>query len=153
MRGPSGFLSSRCPRIGLCLDLSREAQGSSPAATGISGFLSRFNKGVRPRLVLRYGTLHSFRVVKGLSGLWSSSGGEMRLFQEDRQGRQASHSVVRGYSVFHWSRCRGIKTYLELSGSSASFFLATGFTRYTRDSIDDTGLLLWCEGKLGFLLS
>ena len=34
--------------------------------------------------------------------------------------------VVRGYSVFHWSRCRGIRTYLEQRGNSASFFLAAG---------------------------
>ena len=70
--------------------------------------------------------LLSSGAVKGVSGLLSSSGGEFGLFQEDRQGRQASHSVVRGYSVFHWSRCRGIKTYLELSGNLVSFFLAAG---------------------------
>ena len=39
LRGPSGFLSSHCPRIGLCLDFSRETQCSSPVVTGISGFL------------------------------------------------------------------------------------------------------------------
>ena len=48
----------------------------------------------------------------------------MELFQEDRQGRQASHPVVRGYSGFHWSRCRGIRTYLEGRGNLASFFFA-----------------------------
>ena len=103
--------------IGPCLEFSWETQCSSPAATGISGFLSRFNKGVRPRLVLRHGTLHFSRVVKEGSGLWSSSDGEFVLFQEDRQGRQASHPVVRGYSVFHWSRCRGIRTYWSRGGT------------------------------------
>ena len=125
-RVSSGFLSSRCWRIEPCLEFSRETQCSSPVASGILGFLSRFNKGVRPRVVLRHGTLHFSRVVKGVSGLQSSPGGELGLFQEDRQGRQASHPVVRGYSVFHWSRCRGIRTYLELRGNSASFFLAAG---------------------------
>ena len=115
-RGSSRFLLSRCPRIGPCLEFSRETQYSSPAATGISGSLSRFNKGVRPRLVLRHGILRSSRVVKGVSGLQSCSGGEFGLFQEDRQG----------YSVFHWSRYRGIRTYLEQRGNSASFFLAAG---------------------------
>ena len=156
MRGPSGFLSSRCPRIGLCLDLSREAQGSSPAATGISGFLSRFNKGVRPRVVLRHGTLHFSRVVKGVSGLQSSPGGELGLFQEDRQGRQASHPVVRGYSVSHWSPCRGAgESGLIWSGGGTRhpFSLQQDPWGSTRDSIGDTGLLLWCEGKLGFLLN
>ena len=67
--------------------VSRVQSGNSvfsPVATGISGFLSRFNKGVRPRLVLKHGTLHSSRVLKGLSGLQSSSGREFGLFQEDR---------------------------------------------------------------------
>jgi len=63
--------------------------------------------------VLRHRTLHSSRVVKGVSGLQSSSGREFGLFEEDRQERQASHPVVRGYSVFLWSQCRGIRTYLE----------------------------------------
>ena len=76
--------------------------------------------------MLRHGTLHSSRGVKGVSGLWSSSGGKFGLFQEARQGRQASRPVVRGYSVFHWSRFRGIRTYLELSVNSASFFPAAG---------------------------
>ena len=79
-RGTSGFFSSRCMRIGPCLEFSRETQFFSLAATGISGFLSRFNKRVRPHLVLRHGTLHSSRVVKGLSGLWSSSGGDFGFF-------------------------------------------------------------------------
>ena len=77
----------------------------------------------------------------------------MGFFKRIGRADRLPNPVVRGYSVFHWSRWRGIKTYLELSGSSASFFLATGSTRYTRDSIGDTGFLLWCEGKLGFLLS
>ena len=31
---------------------------------------------------------------------------------------------MRGSSVFHWSRSRGIRTYLELRGNLVSFFLA-----------------------------
>jgi len=97
---------------------------------GVPMEIPRLNKGVRPRLVLRHGTLNSSQVVKGLSGIQSSLGGEFGLFQEHWQGRQASHSVVSGYSVFCWSRCRGIRTYLEQRGNSASFFLeakSTGF--------------------------
>ena len=92
--------------------------------------IPRLNKGVRPRLVLKHGTLHSSRIVKGMSGLQSSSGGEFGVFQENRQGRQASHSVVSGYLVFRWSRCRGIRTYLELRGNSASFLLGAGSTGF-----------------------
>ena len=80
--------------------------------------------------MLRHGTLLSSRVVKGLTGLLSSSGGEFGLFKEDQRRRQASHHVVRGYWVFRWSWCRGIRTYLELRGSSVSFFLATGYAGF-----------------------
>ena len=109
-----------------CLEFSRETQCTSPAVTGISGFLSRFNDGVRPRLVSRHGTLHSSRVVQGFSGLRSSSIREFGLFLEDQRGRQASHPVVRGYFWFHRSRCRGIRTYLELRGHLVSFFFEAG---------------------------
>ena len=112
--------------IGPCLEFSWETQCSSPAATGILGFLSRFIKGVRPRLVLRQGILCSSRFVKGVSGLLSSSCRELGLLQEDQQGSQASHHAVRGSSVFHGSQCRGIRTYLELRGNLVSFFLAAG---------------------------
>ena len=87
--------------------------------------------------MLRHRTLRSSRVVKEVSGFRSSSGGEFWLSQDDRQGGQASHPVVRRYLVFHWSQCRGIRTYLELRANSASFFLRGS----TRDSIADTGLL------------
>ena len=106
--------------------------------------------------MLRHGTLYFSRVVKGLSSLWSSSGGEMRLFQEDRQGRQASHLVVRGYSVSHWSPCRGAgESGLIWSGGGNQhpYSLQQDPRDSTRDSSGDTGLLLWCKGKLGFLLS
>ena len=104
-------------------------------------------------MVSRHGTLHSFRVVQGVSGLLSSSDGEFGLFQEYQHGRQASHHVVKGYLGFHWSRCKGIRAYLELRGHSVSFFLEAGSAGSIRNSTSETGLLLWCEGKLGFLLS
>ena len=164
----SGLFSSCKGLVGIPLEslpvnraVSRVQSGNSvflSAATGISGFLSRFNKGIRPRLVLRHGTLHFSRVVKGVSGLRSSSGGDLGIFQEDRQGRQASHPVVRGYSVhwIHWSRCTGAgESGLIWSGGGTRrpFSLQQDPWGSTRDSSGDTGLLLWCEGNLGFLLS
>ena len=151
-RGTSGFLSSSRRGIGPCLEFCWSTQCSCPAATGISGFLSRFNKGVRPRLVSGHGTLLSPRVVKGVSGLLSCSGGESGLLQEDQRGSQASHHVVRGSSVFNWSHCRGIRTYLELSGNSVSF-PAAGSAGFHSRSIGETGFLWSCKGNLGFLLS
>ena len=74
----------------------------------------------------RHGTLHSSRVVQGVSGLQSSSGGEFGLFLEDQNGRQASHPVVRGFLGFHCSWCRGIRTYLKLRGHSVSFVPEAG---------------------------
>ena len=55
-------------------------------------------------------------------GLLSSSGWKFWLFQEDQQGSEALHPVVRVYLVFHWSPCRGIRTYMELRGNLVSFF-------------------------------
>ena len=45
---------------------------SSPVANVISVFLSSFNRGARPSLVLRHETLLSCPVVKEVSGLLSS---------------------------------------------------------------------------------
>ena len=63
-----------------------ETQGSSPVATGISGFLWSFHRGVWPRLMLWHETTLSSRVVKEVSGLLSSSGVELRLLLEVQQG-------------------------------------------------------------------
>ena len=64
------------------LELKHEIQGSSPVVTEISGFLYCFNSKIRPRLVLKHGTMLSSRVVKGppLLGLLSSSGGNLAFF-------------------------------------------------------------------------
>ena len=86
--------------------------------TGITGYLSIFNKGIRTRLFLRHETALSSQVVKGVSGLLSSSGWELSLFIEVQQGIQTSVRIVRGYSGFHVSRCRGIK---PLSRAEAKF--------------------------------
>ena len=96
--------------------------------TGISGFLSSFSLGVRPGLVLRHGTLHSSRVVEGVSGLLSSSGRDFGLFQEDRQGRQASRPVVRVYSVFLSSE----------TGMSGDFLCRIKCAKYRFDLQDGT---------------
>ena len=72
----------------------------------------------------RHGTRLSSQVVKGVSGHLWSSGGESGLFQDYQQGSQASHHVVRGSLVSHWSWCRGIRTYLELRGNSVFFLFA-----------------------------
>lgn len=61
-------------------------------------------------------------LLSKVSGHLWSSGGESGLFQDYQQGSQASHHVVRGSLVPHWSWCRGIRTYLELRGNSGSSF-------------------------------
>ena len=50
-RGTWEFLSSHCQGMESHLEMRQVTQGSSPLATGISGFLSSFNKGVRPHLI------------------------------------------------------------------------------------------------------
>ena len=69
VRGLSGFLLSWCRGLGPHLEFRRETQGSSPALTGISGFLWRFHWGVRHCLMLGHGTLLPSRGGKGVSGL------------------------------------------------------------------------------------
>ena len=46
--------------------------------------------------MLRHGTPLSCCVVKGVSGLLSSSGGVLGLFTEVQHGRQTSLHIVRG---------------------------------------------------------
>ena len=66
-------------------------------------------------LELSKGCEASDRVQAGNSGFFK------RIGKADRP----PNPVVRGYSVFHWSRCGGIRTYLELRGT-LSFFLVAG---------------------------
>ena len=79
--GMSALLSGCEGHLGIPLDslqeiephieLRRETQCSSPVVTGISGFLSRFNRGVRPCLLFRHGIIFTSQVLKGLSDLQS----------------------------------------------------------------------------------
>ena len=123
-RGTLGFILRHCRPLGPFLEFSRETQCSSLVVTGISGFLSRF-KGVRPRLVLRHGNLHSSRVVQGVSGLRSISGGEFGLFLEDQHGDRPP-SCCEGILGVALERWRGVRTYLKLRGHSVPFFLEAG---------------------------
>ena len=67
VRGNSRLLSRHCRGIGLHLELRQKTQDSSPVVTGISWFLLSFSRAVRPRLLLKHGTLLSSLVVKGVS--------------------------------------------------------------------------------------
>ena len=107
--GNSVFLSGGNRDLGLPIKVQLGSQASSGVEPWNSAFLSSCQRRVRPPVEFRQG---------------------FGLFQEDRQGRQASHPFVRGYSVSHWSRCRAIRTYLELRGNSASFFLAAESARF-----------------------
>ena len=96
VRGLLGFLSRRCKGKGPLLKLTLEPQGSSPVLTWISGVLWSLNRGVRPRLVWRYGTLLPSRGVKGLSGFLSSSSWhrDLGLFLEVPRGCHTSLHVL-----------------------------------------------------------
>ena len=78
--------------------VSRIQSGKSVFLSGSDRDLAVFIKvqlGSEALSGFEYGTLHSFRVVQGVSGLRSSLGGKFGLFIEDQHGRQASHPVVR----------------------------------------------------------
>ena len=74
--------------------LKQESPGSFPVVPHISGSLSSFNRGVRPQLLLRHGNPLSSRVVKWVSDLLSSSGGDHGQYLE-LQGCHASLWAVR----------------------------------------------------------
>ena len=86
--GKSDLLSSCEGHLGIPVESLQVNRASSRVEVGNSGFLSScdrhlgvlssFNRGVRPRLILRHGTPLFSRVVTGLSGLLSSSGGSQR---------------------------------------------------------------------------
>ena len=79
-RGLLGFLSSWCRGLGLRLELRRETQVSSPALTGISGFLWRFHWRVKRCLVLGHGTPLPSPGGKGVSGSYQVEVGIMGYF-------------------------------------------------------------------------
>ena len=68
-RGLSGFLSSWYRGLGPHLELRRETQGSSPALTGILGFLWRFHWGSQTSSCVGHGTPHPSRGGKLVSDL------------------------------------------------------------------------------------
>ena len=104
----SGFLCSRCKGKGPHLNLSLQPQGSSPVLTWISGFLWRFNRGVRPRLVWRHGTPLPSRGLKEVSGFLSSGHRSLGLFLEVSPSCHTSLHVLSRSSGFQSSQCRGI---------------------------------------------
>ena len=103
------------------LELRRESQGFSPFLTSIAGPLQSWNRRVRPRLVLRNGTLLASRVVQGVTGHWSSCIWNLRLFPDDVTVVSGALRVVTSSSGLHSKRCPGIGTYLEWMGKSVSF--------------------------------
>ena len=102
--GNSVFLSGCDRDLGLPIKVQLGNQASSGVEACNSAFLSSCQRAVRPSVEFRW-------------GIW--------VFQEVSHGRQTSH-LVRGYSMFHWKWCKGIRTYLERKGNSVSFFLAAG---------------------------
>ena len=91
----SVFISGSDRDLGLPIKFQLGSQASSGIEAWNSAFILSYQRGVR-------------HPVKFRQEIWASS--------KDQHGSQASHHVVRVSSVFHWSWCRGIRTYLELSG-------------------------------------
>ena len=79
--------------LGLHLNLRPEPQDSSPVLTWISGFLWRFNSGVRLRLMWRHPSPLSSRAVKVLSAFLSSGHRNLGFSLEVPQGCHTCHCV------------------------------------------------------------
>ena len=125
----SGFLCSRCKGKGPHLKLTLEPQGSSPVLTWIFGFLWSFDRGVRPCLVWRHGTLLPSRGVKGLSGFLSSSSWhrDLGLFLEVPRGCHTSIHVLSRYMWFQSSQYRGNRLIWNGWGNQGLFELRHNF--------------------------
>ena len=76
---------------------------------------------VRPRLVLRHGTLLTSRDVHGVSGHLSSYIWNLWLFPDGATGVLVPLHVVTSSSGLHSKTCPGIGTYLESTGKSVFF--------------------------------
>ena len=120
-------------------------QASSPVATGVSGFLSSFIKGVSPQLVVMPGTPLSNQIGKGMSDLLLNWRGQLWLFGDLQQWSQTSLHVVRGYSGFHLSLFRAMRLFSQIEGEVG--VLSTCSRNHgcsSQVSIGRTGLLLRC---------
>ena len=95
LRIPLKSLQRNCPSS----QFGWESWVSSPVAMRISGFLSNCNRGVRPPLTLRHGTVVSSWVLKALPSFLSSWGRELAFFLELQQ---VSHSFYVFWVEF-WS--------------------------------------------------
>ena len=98
------WCSGRAPH----LELRWEPQGSSPFLTSIAGFLYSWNRRVRPRLVLRKGTLLASRVVHRVTGHLSHCIWNLRVFQDDATGVSVPLRAVTSSTGLHSKRCLGI---------------------------------------------
>ena len=104
-----GFLCNPCRGIWPHLELRLESQGSSAVLTWISGFHWSWNRGLRPHLVWRPGTLLPSQGIKEVSGFLSSGHRVLGLFLEVPQGFHPSIRVLSLSSGFQSSPCRGIR--------------------------------------------
>ena len=124
-----------------------EPQGSSPFLTMISGSLWSWNWGVRPRLVLRYGTLLASQVVLGVSGNLSSCIWNLRLLWQDATGVSETLCVVTSSSVLHL-RGAGDRDLHLVDKEMGVFQNVARLTRLPLGFECENGLLLRCYGKV-----
>ena len=121
MRGFSGvhwvWCNGRVPH----LELRQETQGSSPFLTSIGGSLQSWYRRVRPRLVLRNGTLLNSHVVHWVKFHFSRCIWNLRLFLDDATWVSVPLRVVTSSSGLHSKRFPGIGTFLEWTRKSVSF--------------------------------
>ena len=120
-RGLSGLHWVWCNGRGPNLELRWEPQYSSPLLTSIAVSLQSWNRRVRPRLVLKNGTLFASRVVHGVTGHLSSCIWNLRVFPDDATGVSVPLRVVTSSTGLHSKRCLGIGFLSRVDGEIGVF--------------------------------
>ena len=136
-------------RRGPHLEWRQEPQGSSPFLTPIAGSLQSWDRRVRPRLLLRNGTQLASRVLHGVTGHLSSCMWNLRGFSDNARGCQCPFVFCLQPQGSLSKRCLGFGFLSRADQEIGVIRNVAPTTRLRLEFPHETGLILWCAGKVG----
>ena len=145
----SGLPWVGCNGRGSHLDLRQEPQDSSPFLTLFSGSLQSWDRRVRPRLLLRNGTQLASRVLHGVTGHLSSCMWNLQGFSDDARGCQCPFVFCLQPQGCLSKRCLGFGFLSRADEEIGVIWNVAPTTRLRLEFPHETGLILWCAGKVG----